>query len=267
MTAWRTYILAWLLIGSAFCRADTSGSGALSTTEYRAELDHLLTATQQLDSSGAATPQQLHDLPQSWHVHSDQREFDISTEGLQRDVRRYESEKNVATATDIRTRLWSLRSDLDGFERPVPDVSTRRTDLNSILARPEFHDVSGPGWSDRLKQRLLSFLLHSLGRLFGSSVIPTISKYFVYVLMGIAIAFLGYFAYRSFFSDNKFETVVPTDVPISAKEWAIWLKERMARGDSSRLLGGNFFSRAPRHMEAGSRAHPAGISSTAREFE
>jgi hypothetical protein len=228
MTAWRIHILTWLLTASAFCRADAGGGEALTPTAYRAELDRLLAATQQLDSSGAPTPPALHELPQSWRLRADRREFEISTEGLQRDVRRYQSEKNAATATAIRTRLWSLRSDLDGFERPAAEAAARRADLNLILARPEFRDVSGPGWTDRLKQRLLSFLLHNLGRLFRSVAIPTISKYFVYALMGAALAFLGYFAYRTLVSDNHFETVVPTDLTVSAKEWAIWLQEARA---------------------------------------
>ena len=104
MTARRSYTLVRLLIAAVFiaatfvaaisitassCRADSAESSAFTTAEYRAELDRLLSATQQLDSSGGSTPQLLHDLPQSWRVATDQREFDVSTEGLRRDVRRY----------------------------------------------------------------------------------------------------------------------------------------------------------------------------------
>jgi len=228
MTARRTYILACLLIAAISCRADSAGGDALTTTEYRAELDRLLSATQQLDSSGSPTPQPLLDLPQSWHVRADQRVFEISTEGLKRDVRRYESEKNIGNASAIRARLQSLRGDLDGFEKPPADSSANRAALNSILARPEFRDVQGPNWLDRLKQRLLAFLFSLLERLFRSSAIPTISKYLVYLLMGLAVAALGYIAYRSIWAGDKLESVVPTDLPVSAKEWAIWLKEARA---------------------------------------
>jgi Domain of unknown function (DUF4129) len=228
MTARRTYILVILLVAATFCRADSAGGGALTSTEYRAELDRLLSATQQLDSSGNPIPQFLQDLPQGWRVHTDQKEFEISTEGLRRDVRRYAGEKNVANASAIRGRLQSLRGDLDGYEKPPADASANRAALNSILARPEFRDVQGPNWADRLKQRLLAFLFHLLERLFRSSAIPTISKYLVYVLMGLAVAALGYIAYRSIWAGESFESVVPTDLPVSAKEWAIWLKEARA---------------------------------------
>jgi hypothetical protein len=228
MSARWTYILACFLIAAIFCRADSAGGDALTTTEYRAELDRLLSATQQLDSSGSPTPQPLHDLPQSWRVRTDQREFEISTEGLRRDVRRYENEKNIPNGSAIRARLQSLRGDLDGFERPPADASANRAELNSILARAEFRDVQGPNWVDRLKQRLLGFLFSLLERLFRSTAIPTISKYLVYVLMGLAVAALGYFAYRSIWSGDSFERVVPADLPVSAKEWAVWLSEARA---------------------------------------
>jgi hypothetical protein len=234
MTARPSYILVRFLaavfiatssIVAIPCRADSGGSHALTTAEYRAELDRLLSATQQLDSSGSATPQPLRDLPQSWRVGTDQREFEVSTEGLQRDVRRYEKEGTFANASAIRTRLQGLRSDLDGFEKPPADVSANRAELNSILARREFQDVQGPSWLDRFKQRLLAFILHFLERLIRSAAIPSISKFFVYGLMGLAVAALAFIAYRSLWSSRDFDTVVPRDLPVSAKEWAIWLSE------------------------------------------
>jgi hypothetical protein len=240
MTARRSYTLVRLLIAAVFiaatfvaaisitalpCRADLAESGALTTAEYRAELDRLLSVTQQLDSSGGSTPQPLRDLPQSWRVATDQREFDVSTEGLRRDVQRYEKENNAANAIAIRTRLQGLRSDLDGFEKPPADVSANRAALNSILARREFGDVEGPSWLDRLKQRLLGFILSFLERLIRSAAIPTIGKFFVYGLMGLALAALVFVAYRSLWSSQDFDSAIPKDLPVSAKEWAIWLAE------------------------------------------
>ena len=205
-----------------------SSPDALSTSEYRAELDRLLSATQQLDSSGGPTPEPLHVLPPSWHVRSDQQEFDVSTEGLQRDIRRYEKEKEVANATAIRTRLLTLRNDLDGFLRPPRDVSADHRDLDSILSRPEFRDVSGPTWLERFTQWILERLGRVLQRVFRSVAIPTISRFFVYGLMAIAILALVYFAYRAIWAGSRVETVVPRDLPVSAKEWAVWLSEARA---------------------------------------
>lgn len=228
MTSWRKYILAGLLLGAAFCRSDSTPGRSLTTAEYRAELDGLLATNQQLDTSGASTPDALQHLPQSWPVHTEQRDFQISTEGLQREVRRYDSDKNLANAHAIRTRLEGLRREVDGFDKTPPDVSARRNALDTILARPEFSDVHGPTWADRLKRWILEKLIHFLGRLFRSSAIPTVGKYFVYALIGIAGLALLYVAYRSIFQNPEFEEVVPHDLPVSAKEWTLWLSEARA---------------------------------------
>ena len=144
MNSWKTYILACGLVAATLCRAETQPGNGLTSTEYSAELARLLTSTQQLDSSGGATPAALQHLPHSWRVHTDNGDFEVSTAGLRDDVRAYEKEKNEANATAIRTRLESFRRDLAGFEETPRDVSNSRTELNSILGRPEFRDVRGP---------------------------------------------------------------------------------------------------------------------------
>jgi hypothetical protein len=209
-----------------------SSTSTLTAAEYRAELDRLSSAIKQLDSSGGSMPQLLRDLPQSWHVRTDQREFDVSTEGMKRDVRRYDKENSAANATAIRIRLESLRADLDDFEKPAADFSHNRSELKSILSRPEFQGVRGPTWLDRLKQRLLAATLHLLERIFRTLAIPEISKYFVYGLMAVAVLALAYFAYRNIWLGSKVQSVVPQDLPVSAKEWALWLAE--ARGAAAK---------------------------------
>lgn len=228
MTTSRTLILIGLLIVCPLCRAKSTNASPLTTAEYRTELDHLLAATQQLNSSGTSAPEPLHKLPQNWHIRADQREFAISTEGLQRDIRRYEKEQTAEHAIAIRTRLQALRREIDGYEKPAADYSANRAQLNSILARPEFRDVRGPGWFDRLKQWLVDALINLLRRLFRSTAIPTISKFVVYALMGIALLALVFIAYRAIWRDRSAQEIVPRDLPVSAKEWTIWLTEARA---------------------------------------
>lgn len=228
MTARRTCIFIALFLALAFCRAGATGGNSLSASEYRAELDRLSAATQQLDSSGKSSPSALHGLPETWHVRAGDQDFDISTEGLQRDVRRYDTDKNVANALAIRARIKSLHDDLDGFEKPPADVSSKRSELNSILSRREFGDVRGPNWLDHLKLRIIEYLIRILRRLFRSTTIPTISKYFVYGLVGVALLALVYIAYRSIWRGQEVAEVIPKNLAVSAKEWAIWLQEARA---------------------------------------
>jgi hypothetical protein len=228
MTARRTYILAGLLTASLFCHADSPRGAELSFAEYRAHLDQLSVATQQLDSSGRPVPPILKEVPPSWRVHTDQQDFEISAEGLQRDVRRFEQQKTVTTASAVRSRIQSLINDVDGFQSPPQDVTRSRDRLTSLLARPEFRAVRGPSFFDRLKQRLIAALIRMLEFLFRSSAIPTISKFFVYGLIGLAVLTLGFIAYRQIRSASEQEKVVPVDVPVSARNWALWLAQARA---------------------------------------
>jgi Domain of unknown function (DUF4129) len=228
MTVSRTYFLVCVLAASAICRAEAAPAGQLTSAQYRAALDRLLSACDELNSSEGSVPEVLRHLPPSWRVQSGPQDFEISTEGLQRDVRRYDGEKSAANAMAIRRRLEHLERALDGFEKPPADDSAGRAELKSILSNREFQDVRGPNWRDRLKQRLLEAMFRFLKRIFRSVAIPTISKFVVYGLMGMAVLALLYIAYRSFGRREEFAGVVPTDLPVSGKEWAIWLAEARA---------------------------------------
>jgi Domain of unknown function (DUF4129) len=228
MILWRNYVLTSLLFVSAFSRGDAQPVPALTTAEYRTQLDELLAATRLLNSNDGAIPTPLQHLPYSWRVHTDQLDFEIATEGLRGAVRRYEEEKDAGNAAAIQKRVESLRHEFDGFERTPPDVSSRRTALNAILARPEFRDVHGSTWAERLRRWVLQHLFRFLAKLFRSSAIPTVGKYFVYGLMGLAGLGLLYVVYRSILRHPEFEDVVPKDLPVSAKEWTIWLADARA---------------------------------------
>ncbi len=227
MIARRICFAACLLAGLPIC-AQSPQSPVLSTAEYRAELDRLASATRQLDSSGSSTPEPLKNVAPSWRVRTDQKDFEVSAEGLRHDVRRYESERNSQNALAIQRRIQSLRRDLDGYETSPPDISKQRADVNAILSRPEFGAVHGPNWADRFKAWVLRHLFRALGGLFRKIAIPSVGKAFVYGLMAIAILALGYLVYRNIVWGNDFEAVTPTDMPVSAKEWAAWLAEARA---------------------------------------
>jgi hypothetical protein len=235
MTARRANFLAGLLIGglvtaNSLCWADSTAGNDLTAAEYRAELDQLQVATQQLDSSGRDIPSALRDLPQSWRVSAENQDFEISAESLRLDVRKFEQGRNVTTASAIRSEIQNLHNDLDGFERSPQDVRSSRERLTTILARPEFRDVRGPTLLDRLAQKLLAIIISLLEPLFRSSAIPTISKVLVYGLICLAVLTLGFLAYRQIKSAGKREGVVPTDLPFSARSWALWLAEALAAG-------------------------------------
>jgi Domain of unknown function (DUF4129) len=228
MTSRYICVLVLLLAVSVPCCADSPQANQISVSEYREHLERLEVASDNLISSEPSVPALLRVLPPAWHVHTEHGEFDVTTEGLRREVQRYEKEHSPDNALAIHVHLRHLRREIDGFEREPVDVSKDRSRLNSILAQREFSDVSGPTWVDRFKRWLLETLIRLLTRLFGMSSIPNISKYFVYGLMGVALAVLGYIAYRTIWRGEESAELIPTDLPVSAKEWAIWLAEGRA---------------------------------------
>jgi hypothetical protein len=228
MTARHTYILAGLLAISLFCRADSGEGNELSAAEYRGQLEQLLAATEKLDGSERSVPAILRVVPPGWRVHTDRQDFDISAEGLRRDVRKFEQEKTLVTAGAVRSRIKTLRDDLDGFQASPQDVSHSRERLAALLARPEFSDVRGPTFADRLKQKLLAIVVRMLEFLFRSSAIPTISKVFVYGLIGFAVLTLGFIAYRHIKAASQQESVVPAGLPVPAGGWTLYLAQARA---------------------------------------
>jgi hypothetical protein len=228
MTRTHTYVLIVLLVVSANCCADSLGDNKISVSDYRAQLEQLQKASEDLSSSDPSIPAVLRVLPPAWHVRTDHGDFNLSTEGLRREVQKYEKDNSSDNALAIHRHLQTLVREMDGFENEPADVSANRSKLNSILAQREFRDVSGPTWLDRFKRWLLEMLIRLLQRLFGMSSIPNISKYLVYGLMGAALAVLGYIAYRAIWRGQEQAEVIPTDLPVSAKEWAIWMAEARA---------------------------------------
>ncbi len=128
-------------------------------------------------------------------------------------------------------RLEDLRSEAAAFQSSPGDTSNKRTLLNGILAAREFNSVHGPTWTDRLKQRIEEFLIRILGRTLASSVIPTIGNILVYVLIAGAVLLLAYWMYRSIRNSGELEPSLPYPLPISSKEWTLWMAEARAASD------------------------------------
>lgn len=201
---------------------------AFSLSEYLSELDHLSTlATQTHDDPGAADTA-LNDLRGNWTVHASDRDFKVNTEWL---VDRFESLKRNPKDNlrdDLITALNAMKADAQSYDQPPPDSSIAHASLTRILARSEFHDVHGPTWWDRLKYRILMWLVRVLSRTFGSSAVPTVGKVFVWTLVGVAVLALAWLIYRTMRQNSRLESFIPQVGTISAKGWRLWMEEAQA---------------------------------------
>ena len=217
-------ILLLVLLAPLAGRAQTNTAPVpMAPVEFRAELRRLAAAAPRLDDraeSGAL----LAALPAAWRVKAGPHEFVVSTDWLRGELTALRQNPTPDIRTRIERRLERLLADLDGYEAPPREASRDRQRLSAILAGREFAAVHGPTWFDRLKQQVAELLLRLVGRIFGSSSFPVIASTVVYLLVALAVLLTALWVYRTL-AGGRPPAIVPESVPISAKEWSLWLAE------------------------------------------
>jgi hypothetical protein len=228
----QTTLLLYVVFAGATCSAQEGAEvPPLLVPQYIAELDRIESATSKLVRPEDASPL-IASIPTSWRVQDGPTVYWVSSEWLRSDLAAWQ--KNPKSEFQERSifHLGVLRSEVVSLQLPQSDVSQRRAALSQILASPEFSAVHGPTWWDRLKQRFVEWLFHLLSRFFSSSAIPTISNVLVYGLIGIAALALAYWIYRTIRDNAGVETILPGTLPVSSKEWSVWMAEARAAADA-----------------------------------
>jgi hypothetical protein len=208
--------------------AEGQATPPLSLPEYVARLDRLLADVAQLDDQHAdrAAPI-LADVPAEWRVAGPNRTFEVQADWLRRDLDAWRRRPDAGARARLLERLRLVRADAASYAAPgAPvDSSDARARLTSILADREFRGLHGPTWLDRLRQRALALLLRLLGRVLGSSAIPTITNVLVYVLIGLVVLLVAVWAYRTLRRSATLDTIFPDHIPELARPWTVWLAD------------------------------------------
>lgn len=233
----RSYFALGLLVavcalpGLSFAQAPPE---PLTLKEYVQALDDSLTAVRSTKEAPEKTEEIERSIPAKWKVEVDNRTFEVPAEPIRHDLNAWQSKRKAESLDHAVQYLEMLRQQAAAAEPSAGDFTDRRIKLENILARREFRNVHGQTWFDRLKQRVNELLLRWLGRMFSASVIPVISDVVVYGLIILAVLALAYWMYRSLKESARLETIMPVAVPVSAKQWPIWIAEARAaaaRGD------------------------------------
>jgi Domain of unknown function (DUF4129) len=228
--------LSLLVLGlflSVVCAAET-GPAPVSTLDlhaYVAELDRLSLTIKSLDPKKPDISELLKQIPTVWQVQTDKQKFEVSSEWLRSDLIELRDDPDKAAQDLILERLGDLRSEALTLETPPAETSEKRAQLNRILAAREFDDIHASSWLGRLKERIQQYLIHLLGRAFGSSVIPTLGNVAVYGLIIVAVLLLAYWMYRSIRKSGELESILPYPLPVSSKEWTLWMAEARASAE------------------------------------
>ncbi len=198
---------------------------AFSIGEYGAELNRLSTLATQARDSPSAADSAIDELRGNWKIESNGQVFDISTAWMVDEFEKLKQNRDIGVRDRLLERINAMKTDAQFFQQTPQDSSSIHTALDRILDRSEFHQVHGPTWLDRLKLKIAMWVFRLLSRLFGSSAVPVVGRVFVWSLVGIAILVLAFFVYRTMKQNARMENIVPDVLPVSAKQWRIWLEE------------------------------------------
>src|SRR6185437_3139454 len=201
---------------------------SMSIPEFVAELDRLSDLANQSLQDPSAARQAIDELRGDWTVDADGHSFTINTGWLTNQFETLQKNPTAAIRDDILDRLNAMKANAQAFQQSPSDTTAAHTALTRILARSEFHQVHGATWWDRLKYRIELWIFRQLSRFFGSSSAPVVGHVFVWTLVVLAVLALGYFILRTMLQNARVESIMPDVLPVSAKQWRVWMKEAHA---------------------------------------
>jgi hypothetical protein len=224
-----------LLVGFALTAAPSAveqNDQPLSIGEYVARLDRLSAAV----SGGAdAQPRSVpvgQDLSGVLRIQGDARIFDVATDSIQRELRAWQFQHEVAAQQRLLNDLRFRRSEAERFEHPAVERLSEQAMLRQVLSAREFAQLHGPGWSDRLGQRVLQWLVS----LFSSrpSSIATVGSVIVYGLLALALVVVALASYRFIQRTSRIEIAPSNGAVAQSRDWQRWLADAQAMAGQDR---------------------------------
>jgi len=213
---------------SSDAQGPPSQARVLSFSEYVSELDRLTVLASQTDKDSNAAATAIAELRGGLKVQTNGGEFAIPSDGIFDQFEKLQKHPDREIRDGLLERLATMKSDAQAFQQTPPDSAAARASLAQILARSEFHQVHGPTWFDRLKARIISWIVRMLTIAFGASSAPVVGWVLVWGLVAVAVLALAWFIYREMKRNARLETIMPEVLPVSAKQWRIWLAEAQA---------------------------------------
>ena len=196
-----------------------------SVSGYAAELERLTVLANQAAEDSSAARTAIDELRGDWTISAEGRSFTISNGWLTDEFEKLQKNPSASVRDGILQRLTAMKANAADFQIEPADTKVAHQKLNAILAQSEFQQVHGATWWDRLKYRLGMWIYRTLSKMFGSSSAPTVGRFFVWSLVGIAVLALAYFIFRTIRQNARLESIMPDVLPVSAKQWRLWLNE------------------------------------------
>lgn len=179
----------------------------------------------QARSDSSAANSAIEELDGGWKVEDNGQAFAIDTTWMADLFEKLKRNPDNQVYDQLIRHLGALKADAQAFQQEPLAASSARVTLKQILSRKEFHQVRGPNWLDRIILRIEIWIARLLARSLGSSSVPAVGRIFVFTLVVVALGVLAVFIYRIFKRSAQLESIIPGVLPVSAKQWRVWIEE------------------------------------------
>jgi hypothetical protein len=228
-TLFGAFGLAMLVAAPAFAQAT---GPELPAPAWAAELARLDAAVERLAAADPAAAAALQrEIPRRWRVSDAGRTYTVDAEWLTRGLAAWQAQPDEDLLEDLRVRLRGYRDAAIARTSATTSGDAARTRLEAILADREFHAVHGPGWFDRLLQRISAWLIDVLEMTVGTAMIPTVTRWLVIALVVMAVALVLLALRRALRRTTQIETIAAATPHRDRRQWPQWLDAARAAAD------------------------------------
>ncbi len=240
--------------------APPSSAGLYDTASFLAEL-HRLAAVLKKNPSTNEMVALRDSLPRRWTISTPEFTCSISSEPLRNQLTSLSASKAL---------VWvnHLAAEVQASSSPETASPQARTELDRILARPEFAAVRPPSVWDLLRERIALWVGRMLLWLFsGLDRYPIGGKILLWLILLGVVGCIALGLFRFLASRDRMAALPPSVSPVASRTWQEWVRaarEAASRADFREAVHSAYWAGIARLEDAG--VVPQDRTRTPREY-
>jgi hypothetical protein len=247
-----------LVLSSIAPAGAASAAESMGLEEYISELDRCSAALANSGDDPAPLRKLEMSLPSQWEVRVADQQYTVAADWLRADLAR-------AEAAPLRDR-WAveqaereIRSRREAAQELAQSASGRnleetRAQLNRILAAKEFQAIHGPTWFDRLRARILDWIVRQVEKLVGRiGHGRAIGNAIAWTVITLSTLLLLLWMVRSTMRGARQSEIDLRGANLVGQDWRSWLREARAaaaRSDYRSAIHAGYWAAIARLEEA-----------------
>ncbi len=240
--------------------APQSSAGLYDTASFHAEL-HRLAAVLKKNPSTNEMVALRDSLPRRWTISTPEFTCSISSEPLRNQLTSLSASKAL---------VWvnHLAAEVQASSSPETASPQARSELDRILARPEFAAVRPPSAWDLLRERIALWVGRMLLWLFsGLDRYPIGGKILLWLILLGVVGCIALGLFRFLASRDRMAALPPSVSPVASRTWQEWVRaarEAASRADFREAVHSAYWAGIARLEDAG--VVPQDRTRTPREY-